>query len=145
MSCQQEIYVSGAVEWAMDRLGCRDYLHRCYAFVEDAYELGNSIWLDGQGRTAKEAADAHRAQDHTGVPPKGSYVCYDCWGTVEGEYRNWGHIGLATGDGAVIHAWDEVRLDGYLAIQDLQAPGWTKPEYIGWVPVSLILKGMTAR
>jgi len=72
-------------------------------------------------------------------------VIYDCWGPLKGEQRNWGHIGLSTGDEKVIHAWGEVRIDDYLAIQDLYAPGWTKPKYIGCVPVSAILKGMTAR
>jgi hypothetical protein len=143
MSSSDDKIVDGAVRWAMDRLGDPDYAFRCYAFVEDAYELGNGIWLDGQGTTAKEAAEAYRAGDRSGAPPKGSYVCYDCWGSIEGERRNWGHIGLSTGDGRVIHAWGEVRVDGYLTLQDLEAPGWSRPEYVGWVPASVILKGMT--
>jgi hypothetical protein len=145
MSVQDDIYISGAIEWAMGKLGSTDYAYKCLAFVEDAYELGNNVWLDGQGCTAKEAAEAYSAQDHGGVPPRGAYVCYDCWGTFEGEHRNWGHVGLSTGDGKVIHAWGEVRMDDYLAVQDLDVPGWTKPRYIGWVPVSAILKGMTAQ
>jgi len=144
MVTEDNIYIGGALEWALARLGSTDYAYKCYAFVEDAYELGNSIWLDGQGCTAKEAADAYRAQDHTGIPLKGTYVCYDCWGTFESEHRNWGHIGLSTGDGKVIHAWGEVRLDDYLAVENLDAPGWTKPKYIGWIPVSAILRGMRA-
>jgi hypothetical protein len=73
----------------------------------------------------------------------GVYVCYDCSGTLNDERRNWGHIGLSVGDGRVIHAWGEVRLNGYLAIQELEVPGWTKPRTIGWVPASDILRGMT--
>jgi hypothetical protein len=92
MSTQDNTYISGAVEWAMDKLGSTDYAYKCLAFVEDAYELGNGLWLAGQGCTAKEAADAYRAQDHGGVPPQGTYVCYDCWGTYKSEHRNWGHI-----------------------------------------------------
>jgi cell wall-associated NlpC family hydrolase len=109
MATEDNTYVSGALVWATDRLGSIDYAFKCLTFVEDAYELGNDIWLDGQGCSAKEAADACRAQDHRGFPPKGSFVCYDCWGTLEGERRNWGHVGLSTGRGQVIHAWGEVR------------------------------------
>ena len=93
----------------------------------------------------KEMADAYDAQEDTGVPPKGAYVFYDCWGTIEGKRRNWGHVGLSMGDGRVIHAWDRVRVDQYLDIESLEAgPGWTRPEYIGWAPVSVVLEGMVA-
>jgi hypothetical protein len=145
MSTLEDSYVSGAVAWAMAQLGSGEYAYQCYGFAEDAYELGNDIWLDGRGSTAKEAADAYGAQERGGVPPRGAYVCYDCWGTLRGEYRNWGHLGLSIGDGDVIHAWSEVRVDNYLAVQHRAALGWTRPAYVGWVPVSVILRGMTAR
>lgn len=86
----------------MDKLGSTDYAYNCYAFVEDAYELGNNIWLDDPGCMAKEAADAYKAQGYEGVPPRGTYVGYDCWGAFKGEHRNWGHIGLSIGKGKVI-------------------------------------------
>jgi len=139
-------YIDGAIRWAIDRLGAADYAFKCYGFIEDAYEFGNHIVLDGQGCSAKEAADAYGAERHTDVPPRGAYVFYDCWGTIDGDYHNWGHIGLALGDGQVVHAWDKVRLDDYLGIEALEpAAGWTKPRYIGWAPVSEILRGMTIR
>jgi hypothetical protein len=138
-------YVQGAVEWAKGKLGSTEYAHRCYAFVEDAYELGNSMVLDGKGRTAKEAADAYAAQDHRGCPPVGAYVCYDCSGEIDGATRNWGHIGLSIGEGKLIHAWHEIRIDQFEEIEQLEAPGWTKPRLIGWVPVARILRGMKAR
>ena len=51
---------------------------------------------------------------------------------------------LSLGDGQVIHAWDKVRVDGYLDIEALEAAsGWTKPSYTGWVPAVEILRGMT--
>jgi hypothetical protein len=74
MSAKDDIYISGAIEWAMDKLGSTDCAYKCYAFAEDAYELGNNIWLDGQGCTFKEAADAYKVQDYEGVPPKRTYV-----------------------------------------------------------------------
>jgi hypothetical protein len=143
MSSTNDRYIEGAVNWAKSKLGSTEYAYRCYAFCEDAYELGNGIILDGQGCTAKEAADAYDAQGHKGDPPAGSYVCYDCTGVIDGEIRNWGHIGLSIGNNQVIHAWKEIRIDHYEDIQQLEAPGWTKPRYIGWVPVAEILRGMT--
>jgi len=135
--------IEGAKNWAKSKLGSEEYAYKCYAFLEDAYELGNRIILDGQGCTAKEAADAYDAQSQKGSPPVGAYVCYDCIGEIDGEARNWGHIGLSLGDDQVIHAWKIIRIDHYKDIQLLEAPGWTKPKYIGWVPVEKILRGMT--
>lgn len=144
MSSGSEILIDGAIQWATERLHNTEYTYRCYLFVEDAYEIGNNIVLDGQGRTAKEAADAYRAIEHTGTPARGAYVFYDCFGTIEGEHRNWGHIGISLGDGQVVHAWDQVRVDDYLEIEQLEsAPGWEKPKYIGWAPASIFLRGMT--
>ncbi|MGC9393938.1 MAG: hypothetical protein ACP5J4_03695 [Anaerolineae bacterium] len=73
-------YVDGAICWAMERLDSTEYAFMCYGFLEDAYELGNGIVLDGQGRTAKEAADAYGARCDPEIPPRGAYVFYDCWG-----------------------------------------------------------------
>ena len=137
-------YIEGAIRWAMERLGSTKYAFMCYGFLEDAYEFGNGIVLDGQGRSAKEAADAYGAQRDPEIPPRGAYVFYDCWGAIDGDSRNWGHIGLSLGDGQVVHAWDKVRVDGYRDIESLDAaPGWTKPSYLGWAPAEDILQGMT--
>lgn len=46
-------YVEGAIAWALGKVGVTDYTALCYAFVEDAYELGNGIVLDGLGRTGE--------------------------------------------------------------------------------------------
>lgn len=145
MSSEDSTYINGAIRWAKSKLGSTAYATKCYLFVEDAYELGNRIVLDGQGCTAKQAADAYEAQVHQGSPPPGAYVCYDCSGRINGETCNWGHIGLSIGNGEVIHAWHEVRIDHYAAIENLGAPGWTKPRYIGWVPVADILLGMRVK
>lgn|GEM_PF-1576634 len=97
-----------------------------------------------KGSTAGEAADAYGARGCGGVPPRGAYVFYDCSGTLKGEYRNWGHVGLSLGDGRVIHAWDQVRIDHLLGIEKLlPGPGFERPQYIGWTPVARILRGMT--
>ena len=141
MTDQNEAIIDGAIRWALEHLGSQDYPFLCYGFLEDAYELGNQIELDGKGSTAKEAADAYGALP--GPPRKGSYVFYDCSGAFNGDFRNWGHIGLALGDGCVVHAWDgTVRIDTLDAIERLSLPGWTPPHYLGYAPPELILQGM---
>jgi hypothetical protein len=69
-------------------------------------------------------------------------VFYDCFGPLNGEHKNWGHVSLHIGEGKVIHTWDRVRIDHYLAVQNLTpAPGWTKPKYLGWSPIERIFAG----
>lgn len=145
MDNRDNIYVTNAIAWARGQLDSPEYATLCLKFVEDAYEIANGIVLDGYSY-AKESAEAWSADMQTGEPPAGSYVFYDCSGTIGGEHRNWGHVGLATGAGQVIHGWDRVRLDHYLEIEKLNGgSGWTRPQYLGWVPVSRVMKGMTQR
>lgn len=141
------IYAIHAASWALKQLGSNKYPGLCYAFCEDAYELGGSITLDGQGRTAKEAADyylPHAGADPSVCPPLGSYVFFDCFGELMGEHKNWGHMGLSLGDGRMVHSWaGMVRLDEISAVPALLTlPGWTQPVYTGWCPPELILVGM---
>ncbi len=71
MTEEHETYAEGAIQWAVSMLDVTDYAYRCYLFVEDAYELGNNIVLDGQGTSAAEAAEAYRAHDYRDDPPQG--------------------------------------------------------------------------
>lgn len=133
-------YVDVAIDWASQKIHSNEYPLRCLAFVEDAYEEGNGIEMFG-GSSAQESADLYRAEENKSEPSKGALVFYQCSGLVQGEMKNWGHVGLCMGNNLVIHAWDKVRTDHYLEVQDLNpAPGWTKPKFIGWVPVEIILK-----
>lgn len=78
----------------------------------------------------------------TGIPPKGTFVFYDCVGVINGEQKNWGHVGLSIGNGEVNHAWDKVRIDNYLDVEKLTTvPGWDKPKLIGWVPLERNMVG----
>ncbi|MBY3626183.1 hypothetical protein HGO21_42785 [Acinetobacter sp. CUI P1] len=134
--------IKNAISWAKERLDSQDYPLRCLAFVEDAYERSNRIEMWG-GSDAQESADLYEAHKNIGNPPAGAFVFYSCSGMVEGELKHWGHVALALGNGEAIHAWDKVRIDHYLEICHLQAaPGWTKPEFIGWAPVQRVLAGM---
>jgi hypothetical protein len=141
MSDLPTVYVQNAIAWAQAHLGSREYTTRCLAFVEDAYEFSNQIEVFG-GDCAKESADQYEAWRNTQTPPAGAFVFYDCFGPLRDTHRNWGHVGLAIGEGQVIHAWDCVRADGYLDVEEMAAPpGWTKPKYIGWAPVDRIVLG----
>ena len=136
-----ERYITNAIRWAQEHLGSTDYPFLCLAFVEDAYEQSNHVEIFG-GSSAKESAEMYEAIQNTGVPPLGAFVFYDCFGTLNDEAKNWGHVGLYIGHGKVIHAWDRVRIDDYLHVQELTpSPGWTQPQFIGWTPVERIFWG----
>ena len=104
-----EQIVERAIEWALARLGSTDYALRCLAFVEDAYEQANDIEVFG-GSSAQESADLYGAAAADGRPPAGAFVFFSTTGPVGGVVRDWGHVGLATGDGRVIHAWPTIRI-----------------------------------
>jgi len=127
--------------WALGKLGSTDYLLRCLAFVEDAYERANNIEVFG-GDSAAESAEQYGTVLEPELAPRGALVFYDCFGTIHGEYRNWGHVGISLGDGNVIHSWQEVRVDQFMAVEKLRpAEGWTAPRYISWTPVERFLAG----
>jgi hypothetical protein len=136
-----------AIAWATARQGNPDYALRCLAFVEDAYERSNSIELQGTASAAESAALYDLRPYDTGAPPTaGAYVFYACGGPVDGVRHEWGHVGLALGDGSVVHAWDVVRIDDALAIPALPpAPGWDAPRLIGWATPEQVLRGHLSR
>ena len=61
-------------------------------------------------------------------------------GPANGGLENLGHCGISLEDGKVIHAWNEVRIDSYLDIENMSSINGNKPKYIGWVPIDRILK-----
>jgi cell wall-associated NlpC family hydrolase len=127
--------VEAAISWALSKLGSTEYRFKCLGFVEDAYEKDANMEFAGYFY-AKEAANKLNAGRNVDVPPPEAFVFYNCWGTLKGEYRNWEHVGLSIGDRKVIHAWNKVCVDNYLDVQNLStAEGWTKPQYVGWIPL----------
>jgi hypothetical protein len=141
MNHEFEEYITNAIHWAQAHLGATDYAGRCLAFVEDAYEKGNYVEIFG-GSSAQESADEYGAAQNRGEPPIGAFVFYACAGPVGDEIKNWGHVGLCMGEGKVIHAWDKVRIEQYLAVQGLTPPpGWSQPQFIGWTPIERIFVG----
>lgn len=129
-----------AIAWAIAREGRAEYVGWCLSFIEDAVEESNGVELFG-GDCAKESAQLYQDGLRTGEPEAGAFVFYDCCGvTANGEIHDWGHCGLCIGEGKVIHAWNIIRVDDYLALEQLSpAPGWTAPRYLGWVPLERVL------
>jgi hypothetical protein len=115
--------------------------------VEDAFERSNQIEVFGQASAAETAASFElAAYDAAQPPPAGALIFYSCSGPIDGIHGEWGHVGLATGDGSVIHAWDVVRIDDALDVPRLTpAAGWTRPRLIGWLAAARILDGHRSR
>jgi len=131
--------IENAILWAKENQKRLDYQYLCLAFVEDAYEISNSIEMFG-GSTAKESADIYAASI-IGNPQKGDLVFYNATGPIDGVIKNWGHVGLCIGNNTIIHTWDVIRIDNYLEVENLpNAPGWTQPECIGWTSPEVFLK-----
>ncbi|MFC8681810.1 hypothetical protein ACFT30_09830 [Microbacterium ureisolvens] len=145
MAFDEETCGVNAVNWALAREGDTDYATRCLAFVEDAIERGNDLEMFG-GDDAAESARLYGAAGSVGLPPLHSLVFYEGVGELHGERRDWGHVGLSLGDGHVVHAWNRVRVDEHLALEQLTpAPGWEPLRYVGWVPLGRALEGARPR
>lgn len=132
------ILIENTINWAKKEIGNPKYAGWCLSFIEDALEISNNIEIFG-GDSAKESSDMYYDAIQSGIPEKGAFVFYDCLCLSEEGPVNWGHCGICVGDGDVIHAWDVVRVDNYLQIEDLTALTGDHPKYIGWVPISRVL------
>lgn len=130
--------VDNMIKWAENEIGNASYAGWCLSFIEDALEISNGIEIFG-GDSAKESSVMYSDAMREGVPEKGAFVFYDCLCQSDEGIVNWGHCGIALGDGKVIHAWDVVRIDGYLEIEKLAALTGDHPKYIGWVSVTRVL------
>lgn len=146
MSDDTVVIGQNAISWAKQHLGSPGYSTRCLAFVEDAIERANGIEIFG-GDYATESARLYGASDGSSAPPPaGALVFYDSVGELFGTRRDWGHVGLSLGDGDVIHAWNEVRIDEYLSVASLTpASGWEPLRFVGWVPLTRVLEGSRTR
>ena len=136
---RREDLIQNMIRWAERRLGSTEYAGWCLSFIEDALEISNGIEIFG-GDSAKASSELYRDALQNGKPEKGAFVFYNCMCLSDTGPVNWGHCGISLGNGSVIHAWDKVRTDDYLQIQQLTALSGDHPEYIGWVPFARVLK-----
>jgi cell wall-associated NlpC family hydrolase len=139
-----EDIVMRAVDWALRQVGSDAYGLRCLSFVEDAYEVPNGIEVFG-GSTAKESAELYDAAARDGEPTRGAFVFFETSGVVDGVERDWGHVGIALGDGRMAHPWTEVRVDAIADVPSLPSGQWSPPQYLGWAPPEVILVGSRTR
>jgi cell wall-associated NlpC family hydrolase len=135
-----EEIVERAIAWALAHVDAPGYALRCLAFVEDAYQIPNGIELFA-GDTANEAAEAFRVRSSTHPPIRGAFVFFASSSPIDGPDCDWGHVGLALGDGRVIHAWSSVRVDPISEIPRLPpAGGWTSLACVGCASPATILR-----
>lgn len=131
--------ITNMISWAQDRIGRSEYIGWCLAFIEDALEVSNDIEIFG-GDSAKESCQMYSDALQNGIPEKGAFVFYDCLCPSEDGPVNWGHCGICIGEGKVIHAWDRIRVDGYMEIEKLTAVTGDHPKYLGWVTVDRVMQ-----
>ena len=131
-------FTENMISWAEDKLGSKEYAGWCLSFIEDALEISNNVEVFG-GDSAKDSCELYKDALQGGVPERGAFVFYDCLCPGESGLVNWGHCGISLGDSRVIHAWDIVRIDDYLAIEKMTALTGDHPEYLGWVALERVL------
>ncbi len=137
--------VENMIAYAEGLLGSEKYGGWCLSFIEDCLEKGNGIEIHG-GDCARESCEMYGAFLKKGEPERGSFVFYDCLCSCEGAVHNYGHCGISLGEGRVIHALGEVRIDGYLDIENApMGEDLPKPKYIGWVSVEDVVKYLPLR
>jgi len=102
------------------------YIGWCLAFVQDAYQFGAGAKIQ-RYEYAKQAADALGAGENKGIPPRGAFVFYNWYGTIDGVYQNWGHVGLSLGDGQMVHAWTSGPVVASYDEIGLEYIGWAWP------------------
>ena len=94
--------VEKVISWALSKQGNKSYAYLCQKFVADAY---SQVAPRVSKETAKQAANAWCTHPGDKNPPRGATVYYNWYGKVDGVYANYGHVGIALGDGRVIHAY----------------------------------------
>ena len=130
--------IENMIQWAEEKIGNSEYAGWCLSFIEDALEISNHIEIFG-GSSAKESCSMYSDAIRAGVPERGAFVFYDCMCLSNDGLVNWGHCGISLGGGNVIHAWDVVRIDDFMKIENLSSMIGEHPKYIGWVPLARVL------
>ncbi len=130
--------IENMIKWAEEKTGDSEYAGWCLSFIEDALEMSNNIEIFG-GASAKESYEMYYDAIQTGVPERGAFVFYDCMCPCEDGLVNWGHCGISLGEGRVIHAWDIVRIDDFMNIENMTSIVGGHPKYIGWIPIARVL------
>ncbi len=129
--------INNMIAYAETLTGSERYRGLCLCFIEDALEQSNGLEIFG-GDSAKQSYELSRDGVQTGIPERGAFVFYDILCLTDDGMKDYGHCGISLGDGKVIHAWDQVRVDWYLEVEALSFAG-ESPKYLGWVSIERVL------
>lgn len=123
---------------AKSEIGNREYAGQHLSFIDDALEKsgGSAVFV---GNSANDSSESYSSALRFGAPERGALVFYDCLCRGENAPANYGHCGIALDGGAVIHAWNDVRIDNYLTIEKLTSRNGDHLRYIGWVEIDRLL------
>lgn len=116
--------IEGAISWAYARKNAGDtsYSYYCLKFVGDAWS-SQKVGNKGYSYATLAGNDMIKHTDKN--PPRGAVVFWDWYGTVDGVYKNWGHVGIALGNGSVIHAdYNGIRVTGLDIDSSRKYRGW---------------------
>ena len=138
-SIHRDDLMRNMIDWAESMLGCKDYANWNFSFMKDAFEISNDSKLF-TGDSVQESCRLYQDALQSGMPEKGAFVFYDFLRLIGCRPVNWGHCGISLGDGKIIHAWDEVRIDDYRQVESFYDASGDHPVYIGWVPFSRVLR-----
>ncbi len=115
--------VEKAISWAQQKMNAGDmsYCYWCLRFIGDAFRQGG---IDNvHYSTATQAGNALITNTDTN-PPRGAVVFWDWYGTIDGIYANYGHVGISLGNGQVIHAdYNGIKITG-LSLGGRPYRGW---------------------
>lgn len=116
-------------------LSTTDYPGACGRFVFNAFGAKNGWGFN----TATEAWNGQANKHVCEEPPRGVAVpiWFEWWGTVNNEYKNWGHVAISLPDGRVLTSPvnpkpNTPRQDILLSIKDMMAALGGKISYLGW-------------
>lgn len=112
---------AGALKWALERAGSKDYALWCLRFVANAYNAQKSGF-----RTAQEAAERLGLRNSGGSAasaPAGALLFFRYIGA---DGANYGHVGLSLGNGRMISALTTVK------IETIDQVKYWRENYLGW-------------
>lgn len=121
-----EEQISGAISWAVGKLGSSEYNLYCLRFVSDAYK---NVGYPNPSPSASSNEAANKfiiSTDYTAMP-KGCVVFYN--------WKEDGHIGLHIGDGNIISANGKTGVVAINRYDDISGLGVESIKGWGWLGI----------
>ena len=115
--------IETAIAWAESQksAGNMSYCYWCLKFVGDAFRQGG---IGNAGYSTATLAGNALITSRDTNPPRGTVVFWDWYGTIDGVYANYGHVGISLGNGQVIHAdYNGIKITG-LSLSGRTYRGW---------------------